>query len=95
MTARKQFNPFAHVSARFGAPMGRVGIHPATIEDAGRLHARHQGGGGGYDSGGAYWGCPCDVWGVWARIQGEILCTYVRAESRLAAIALVRAGGVL
>lgn len=72
--------------------MGRHGDAPANLQDAKRLCARHQGGGDGYDRGGAYWGSPANVWGVWAHLGGETVCTYVRANSRAAAIAAVREG---
>jgi len=88
----KQFDPFPPVSGRYGAPMGRHSDNPANLQDVKRLHARRQGGGQGYDRGGAYWGTPSDVWGVWAHMGGEVVCTYVRASSRAAAIAAVRAG---
>lgn len=91
---KKQFNPFPDVSGRYGAPMGRRGSNPSKLQDVKRLHARRQGGGDGYDKGGAYWGLPSDVWGVWATIAGEVVCTYVRAKSRLDAIAKVRGGSV-
>lgn len=88
----KQFNPFPEVSSRYGAPMGRRGDNVANLQDLPRLHARHQGGGEGYDKGGAYWGSPCNVWGVWGWIDGRPCTTYVRANSRAGAIAKVRAG---
>ena len=90
----EQFNPFPHVSGRYGAPMGRIGDIPANLQDVNRLHARRQGGGGGYDKGGAYWGYPSNVYGVWAHIDGGTVCTYVRANSRIAAINKVKAGEV-
>mgnify|MGYP001278538182 FL=1 len=89
---RKQFNPFPEVSCRYGAPMGRRGDNPANLQGVKRLHARRQGGGDGYDKGGAYWGTPSNVWGVWARIDGEVSCIYVRANSRAQAIAIARGG---
>lgn len=89
---RKQFNPFPDVNASRGAPMGRTGDNPANLQDVKRLHARHQGGGGGYDKGGSYWGLPSNVWGVWAKIDGEVCCVYVRAKSRQDAINTVRKG---
>lgn len=88
----KQFNPFPKVNSSRGAPMGRYGDNPANLQGIKRLHARHQGGGDGYDRGGAYWGSPCDVWAVWARMDGEIIVAYARANSRDAAITKVREG---
>jgi hypothetical protein len=85
----KQFNPFPEVSSRYGAPMGRRGDNPAHLQDLRRLHARRQGGGDGYDKGGAYWGTPSNVWG-W--VDGQPCCTYVRANSRAAALDKVRRG---
>lgn len=89
---KKQFNPFPDVSARYGSPMGRRGDNPANLQGVKRLHARHQGGGDGYDNGGAYWGIPSNVWGVWAHIDGAPCVAYVRAGSRAAAIAKVQGG---
>lgn len=89
---KTQFNPFPEVSSRYGAPMGRCGDNSSNLMGVKRLHARHQGGGDGYDKGGAYWGTPSNVWGVWAHMDGEIVCCYVRASSRLAAIRKVREG---
>ena len=87
-----QFNPFPEVSGKYGAPMGRHGDNPANLQDlpAYKLHARRQGGCDGYDKGGAYWGYPSNVWGVWAWLDGEAVCTYVRANSRIDAIEKVR-----
>jgi len=87
----KQFDPFPEVSSTYGAPMGRRGDNPANLRGL-RLHARRQGGSDGYDRGGAYWGTPSNVWGVWAWV-GDLPCvTYVRAASRADAIAKVQAG---
>ena len=86
------FNPFPAVSGRYGAPMGRYGDNPANLQGVRRLHARRQGGGDGYDRGGAYWGAPSNVWAVWARIGDEIICTYIRASSHADAINQVREG---
>ena len=88
----KQFDPFPKLSCTYGAPMGRHGDNPANLQDLKRLHARRQGGGGGYDRGGAYWGSPSNVWGVWGWVDGEALVTYVRAWSREEAITKVRDG---
>lgn len=89
---KKQFNPFLEVSSRYGSPMGRSGDNPANFQGVKRLHARRQGGGDGYDKGGAYWGTPSNVWGVWAWLDGQVICTYVRANSRAAAIATIQRG---
>jgi len=89
---KRQFNPFSEVSSRFGSPMGRHGDNPANLQGVKRLHARRQGGGDGYDKGGAYWGTPSNVWGVWAWLEGEAVCVYVRAASRAAAIDKVQRG---
>ena len=86
----KQFNPFPTVSGRYGAPMGRRNDNPASFIGLPiyRVHARHQGGSQGYDKGGAYWGTPSNVWGVWTWTKaGEVVCCYVRAWSRADAIA--------
>lgn len=88
----KQFNPFPKVNSQYGAPMGRCGDSTANLQGIKHLHARHQGGGDGYDRGGAYWGSPCNVWAVWARVDGEIIVAYVRAGSRDAAIKQGREG---
>ena len=88
----KQFNPFPKVNCTYGSPMGRSGDNPANLIGIKRLYARRQGGGQGYDKGGAYWGTPSNVWGVWAWLNGEAVVTYVRANSRESAIAKVRDG---
>ena len=90
---RKQFDPFPAVSGHRGAPMGRYSDNPANFQGVARLHARRQGGGHGYDKGGAYWGAPSNVWGVWAHVGGETVCTYVRSSSRATAINQVKNGG--
>ena len=87
-----QFDPFPPVNCKYGSPMGRRGDNPANLQDCKRLHARRQGGSDGYDRGGAYWGTPANVWGVWAYIDGEAVVTYVRARTRLDAIAKVKSG---
>jgi len=80
----KQFNPFPKVWSPRGAPMGRYSdILPAAAK---HLHARRQQGSDGYDRGGAYWGAPSNVWGVWCWQDGRVFCTYVRANSREDAI---------
>ena len=88
----KQFNPFPKLSCKYGAPMGRPEGNSSNLQDVKRLHARHQGGGDGYDKGCAYWGTPSNVWGVWAHIDGDVCCVYVRASSRQDAINQVREG---
>lgn len=76
---KKQFNPFPDMSCAYGAPMGRRSDNQLH----GRLYARRQGGGDGYDRGGAYWGTPSNVWGVWDDDRNVV---YVRASSREDAI---------
>ena len=90
----KQFNPFHDVSCQYGAPMGRRNDNPANLQGfpTYKLRARRQGGGNGYDKGGAYWGSPSNVWGVWAWLDGEPVCCYVRAKSRSDAIAKIQSG---
>lgn len=88
----KQFNPFPPVTGKYGAPMGRHGDNPAKLQGVKRLCARRQGGGDGYDKGGAYWGTPANIYGVWAWLADEVVCCYVRANSRMAAITQVREG---
>jgi len=89
-----RFNPFAAVSCKYGAPMGRRADPgaDAALKDHPHLFARHQGGTQGYDRGGAYWGYPANVWAVWGRIEGEVVCTYTRAWDRDGAIKNVREG---
>lgn len=83
-----RFNPFPPVSGKHGAPMGRMGDAPGNFIDAPKLYATHQGGGDGYDRGGAYWGLPSNVWAVWLP-KGEAV-TYVRASSKADATRQVR-----
>lgn len=82
MTAQR-FRPFAPVSARYGAPMGRRSHPgtPSTWNAATKLCAQHQGGSGDYDRGGAYWGSPCNVWAVWEWGKSDNGVVYVRAGS--------------
>jgi len=82
-----RFNPFSRVNARYGAPMGRHGQPIHFWDGTGTLYARHCGGDGYYDRGGAYWG-HSRVFAVWTR--GGSFCTYVEAASREQALALVR-----
>lgn len=81
-----RFNPFARVNGRYGAPMGRHGDDLSTWDGCGRLYARHCGGDGHYDRGGAYWG-HSRVVAVWTR--GGAWCVYVEARGTEEAIAKV------
>jgi hypothetical protein len=54
--------------------MGRAGDNPAAYDGASKLYARHGGGDGYYDRGGAYWG-HSDIFAVWTR--GGKFCCYV------------------
>ena len=86
----KRFNPFSPVDGKYGSPMGRA---ESTVDllRFGRRHiaAQHQGGGEGYDRGGAYWGLPSDVWAVWVTGDGPSTVKYVRAKSREEALRLL------
>lgn len=81
-----RFNPFARVSGKYGAPMGRHGQAADSFDGHGRLYARHCGGDGYYDRGGAYWG-HSQVCAVWTR--GGAWCAYVEARNPEHAIQLV------
>lgn len=85
---KPRYSPFPKVSGRYGAPMGRRGDN--DLQNIPKLFAMHQGGTGGYDKGGAYWGYPSDVWAVWGRDGAEVSVTYVRASGRESAINQVR-----
>lgn len=78
-----RFNPFAPVNCSHGAPMGRVSAPPQNLANAKRLCAKHQGGDGYYDRGGAYWGTSNEgpVWAVWESGSGLNTTVYVRALS--------------
>lgn len=83
------FDPFGKVSYKCGAPMGRSSDDLRAVPIATKLYVRHQGGGEGYDKGGAYWGLPSNVYAVWTR--GGDLCAYVRAGSAEEAVRKARA----
>ena len=85
-----RFNPFPPVHSRYGAPMGRTSDPTAAVAECPTLFARHQGGGQGYDRGGAYWGLPSDVWAVWGHVKGDLRITYVRAADRQHALDKVK-----
>ena len=77
--------PFKRVNSLHGAPMGRLADHPSNfIDNPDPLIAFHQEGGDGYDSGGAYWGEPNNVYAVCTLNRDCI--TYVRASSKQDAI---------
>ena len=83
-----RFNPFKPVNCTHGAPLGRPGDPPCQYDGQSTLYARHCGGDGYYDRGGAYWGHN-DIWAVWTR--GGSFCAYVDGvHSKAAAIAKVR-----
>lgn len=66
--------------------MGRCGS-TGGYDGVSKLYARHCGGDGYYDRGGAYWG-HCCVFAVWTR--GGDWCVYVEAGSREQAIRIVK-----
>jgi hypothetical protein len=82
-----RFNPFRKANSTYGAPMGRYGQSADSFDGVGALYARHCGGDGYYDRGGAYWG-HSRVFAVWTR--GGNFCAYVEADSSKQAIAIVR-----
>ena len=82
-----RFNPFQNVNSRYGAPMGRHGHDVDMYDGESKLYARHCGGDGYYDRGGAYWG-HSKVCAVWTR--GGDFCAYVEAWTPAAAIAFVQ-----
>ena len=79
------YDPFARVSSKYGAPMGRP-QGSDSISTNGKVCAVYQRGGGGYDKGGADWGTPSDVWGVWMHGRGTETVHYVRALNKETAI---------
>lgn len=81
-----KFNPFAKVNCQYGAPMGRHGHNADMWNGDDKLYARHCGGDGYYDRGGAYWG-HSRVYAVWTRGGGY--CAYIEADSAAGAIAKV------
>jgi hypothetical protein len=83
------FDPFDKVNSVYGAPMGRASDDLRGVPLITRLYVRHQGGGEGYDKGGAYWGLPSNVYAVWTR--GGELCAYFRAHSKEEAVRKARA----
>lgn len=82
-----RFNPFERVKSTHGAPMGRAGDDVSSYDGTSKLYARHCGGDGYYDRGGAYWGHP-KVCAVWTR--GGDFCAYVEAYEPSEAIKIVR-----
>lgn len=82
-----RFNPFSRVNCRYGAPMGRHGHAVEAYDGESKIYARHCGGDGCYDRGGAYWG-HSKVCAVWTRGGG--FCAYVEAFTPEAAIAFVQ-----
>lgn len=70
------------VSCRYGAPMGRRGCAYLATE-AGKFYlSRVRLDSGGYDSGGAYWGCGAPLFGV---MDQDGNTDYFRAADRDAA----------
>lgn len=79
------FNPFRMLNMKYGAPMGRASV--GEYNGRAKLHARHCGGDGYYDRGGAYWG-HSRVYAVWTRGGG--FCRYIEATSAADAISKVQ-----
>ena len=87
-----RFNPFASVDCSRGAPIGRPDTSNNFAAFDGvplaKLCARHCGGDGQYDRGGAYWG-HSRVFAVWKRGAGANGCAYVEASSAGDALRIV------
>ena len=77
--------PFRPVDISHGAPMGRRDGHIALDPSFKRLCACNGYGIGGYDTGGANWGLPQNIWCVWNAGEYETR-KYLRADSREQAI---------
>ena len=81
------------VSCRYGAPMGRAGAHPG-LDPHCRVHvSRLPIDSGGYDRGGAYWGCDLGagaMFAAWGCDEGETFVDYRRARSKGEALAAWR-----
>jgi len=84
-----RWSPFPKVNSSRGAPMGRHGDGVDQWDGQGELVARHCGGDGYYDCGGAYWGHN-RVYAVWRKGHGRRFCAYVEAHSKAGAIAIVK-----
>jgi hypothetical protein len=79
------------VNCRYGAPMGRPGAHPGDNPHCVMSVRRVPIDGGGYDSGGAYWGLGAPLWQAHGLDQcdgaADEITDYRRAPSKAAAIA--------
>lgn len=81
------------VSSKFGAPMGRSQWLPKNPAAGGKLRlVRLHLNSGAYDSGGAYWGFPNDLWHAEGDLDGEQERTrlFLRAGSRAQAKAEIK-----
>lgn len=78
-----RFNPFQKVNSSRGAPMGRCGDDINQVPRSGKLYAKHCGGDGHYDRGGAYWG-HSRVVAVYTR--GGAFCAYVESATTAQAL---------
>lgn len=69
------------VNCQYGAPMGRHSEHHLA---EGKCRLQRLPLSEGYDSGGAYWGCPGapDWEGMWVAEDSEGARSYFRAKSR-------------
>jgi hypothetical protein len=81
---------FPKVHSKYGAPMGRGGVEPrdlvtltAHAPDCRLFMHRVEINGGGYDSGGAYWGHGKPLWRAWfVDANGDEVETFFRAWTR-------------
>lgn len=85
------------LSCKYGAPMGRRETHDIDREDPAKFYLQYVPFvDGAYDRGGAYWGCPANLYRAYAAFEWDpnekVLETemFVRANSRDEAKAKVR-----
>lgn len=73
-----------NVTSARGAPMGRANLYGTAVSPVKLRMERVYINGGGYDSGGAYWGNGAPLWVAWGH-DGREVRLFVRATDRTAA----------
>ncbi len=78
--------------SQYGASMGRRAHHCGEHKDTDNKFSVALVGldTGGYDSGGAYWGTPNNLYRVYAEVPDDYIEFFIRADNREAAKAKVR-----